>query len=275
MNRLEKRFADLRGRGDKAFVAYIMAGEPSWTSTLSIIRELDRAGVTAVELGVPFSDPIADGPVIQAAGNRSLASGVTLKSIFDNVERLRSDCDIPLLLMGYWNVFRNAGSHEVVDRAVNVGVDGFIIPDLPLEAGVDFYDEVRRRGLATVLLATELTPRDRLQQIAKAVSGFLYYVPKLGITGLDLEVTTAIRERIGEIKGLTDQPVLVGIGVKSAQDVARLVQASDGVIVGTRIVDFIDQHRDDQELPRRTAAMVAELLPGKVAAEQRKREKTS
>jgi tryptophan synthase alpha chain len=262
MNRLEERIGRLRSDGGKAFVAYVMAGEPSWPSTLNIIRELDRVGVTAVELGVPFSDPIADGPVIQAAGNRALASGVTLKSIFENVERLRSDCSIPILLMGYWNVFRAAGAAAVVEKAASAGLDGFVIPDLPLEAGEDFYGTARRRGLATVFLATELTRTERLRRIAAAVSGFLYYVPKLGITGLDLEVTAAIRERIKEIKGLTDQPVLVGIGVKSAEDVARLVETSDGVIVGTRIVDFIDRHRDDRELPRKVASMVADLLPG-------------
>ncbi len=260
-NRLVARFAGLAAGGRKAFVAYLMAGEPSRPATLEIVRELERAGVTAVELGVPFSDPIADGPVIQAAGNRALAAGVTLRAILDDVAALRERSGIPILLMGYWNVFLKAGREALLDSLSAAGVDGLIIPDLPLEADRAFYSAMGERGLAAVLLATELTRDDRLRAIAAASTGFVYYVPKLGITGLDLEVTGAIRERIHGIKALTSAPVCVGIGVKTRRDVELLTEAADGVIVGTRIVDFIDTHRAEPDIAARVGEMVRRLMP--------------
>jgi tryptophan synthase alpha chain len=259
-NRLVARLAGLAAGGGKAFVAYVMAGEPSRTATLDVVCELDRAGVTAVELGVPFSDPIADGPVIQAAGNRALSSGLTLRAILDDVAALRRRTQIPILLMGYWNVFLKAGRDAVLDAASAAGVDGLIIPDLPLEADRAFYAAMGERGLAAVLLATELTRDERLREIAAASTGFVYYVPKLGITGLDLEVTGAIRERIRGIKRLSRVPVCVGIGVKTRRDVELLTEAADGVIVGTRIVDFIDRNRAEPDLPARVGEMVRDLM---------------
>jgi tryptophan synthase alpha chain len=259
-NRLIKRFGELAASGRKAFVAYIMAGEPSMEGTPTVVRALEEAGVAAIELGVPFSDPIADGPVIQAAGNRALASGVTLHDILAMVARLRRQTQIPILLMGYWNVFLKPGREALLEQAAASGVDGLIIPDLPLEADPGFYAAATAHGIATVLLATELTRDERLAAIARASTGFVYYVPKLGITGLDLEVTGAIRERIRAIKALTPSPVCVGIGVKTRGDVDLLTEAADGVIVGTRIVEFIDQHRNDPDL----AAGVRELVRGLV-----------
>jgi tryptophan synthase alpha chain len=260
-NRLVRRLGELAAGGRKAFVAYIMAGEPSPEATAAIVRALDAAGVAAIELGVPFSDPIADGPVIQAAGNRALAAGVTLRSILATVASLRRETGVPILLMGYWNVFLKAGRERLLEEAATAGVDGFVIPDLPFEADRAFYAAARERGLCTVLLATELTSEKRLAEIAAASTGFIYYVPKLGITGLDLEVTGAIRERIRAIKSLTATAVCVGIGVKTRRDVDLLTEAADGVIVGTRIVELIDRHRADPDVAARVAEMVRALLP--------------
>ncbi len=197
----------------------------------------------------------------QAAGNRALAAGVTLRRILEDVAELRRDTQIPILLMGYWNVFLKAGREAVPDAVAAAGVDGLIIPDLPLEADRAFYAAAGERGLATVLLATELTRDDRLREIAAASTGFVYYVPKLGITGLDLQVTGAIRERIHGIKGLTRAPVCVGIGVKTRRDVELLTETADGVIVGTRIVDFIDRNRAEPDLAARVGALVRGLMP--------------
>ena len=261
MNRLAQRMDQLKKQGAKAFVAYIMAGEPSWDRAKSIICELERIGVSAVELGVPFSDPIADGPVIQAAANRALAAGVTLEQIFERVSELRKVTRMPILLMGYWNVFLQYGRQNCLEAARSAGVDGFIIPDLPLEADPDFFDLARSKELCTVLLASELTPEDRLQRIAAAASGFLYYVPQLGITGLELTAGRALEERIKLIHSLTDTPICIGIGVKTRKDVQTLTRWADGVIVGTRIVDFIHQNAERPDLPRATARFVAGLIP--------------
>jgi len=261
MNRLAQRMDQLKKQGAKAFIAYIMAGEPSWDRAKSIICELERIGVSAVELGVPFSDPIADGPVIQAAANRALAAGVTLEQIFERVSELRKVTRMPILLMGYWNVFLQYGRRNCLEAARSAGVDGFIIPDLPLEADPDFFDLARSKELCTVLLASELTPEDRLQRIAAAASGFLYYVPQLGITGLELTAGRALEERIKLIHSLTDTPICIGIGVKTRKDVQTLTRWADGVIVGTRIVDFIHQNAELPDLPRATARFVAGLIP--------------
>jgi tryptophan synthase alpha chain len=261
MNRLMQRMNQLKDCGAKAFVAYIMAGEPSWDAVQAIICELERIGVTAVELGVPFSDPIADGPVIQAAANRALARGVCLSEIFDRVSSLRGRTELPVLLMGYWNVFLQYGRERCLEAALSAGVDGFIIPDLPPEADPDFFLLARKQDLCTVLLASELTSEDRLKRILTATSGFLYYVPQLGITGLELTGGEAVESRIRLIRSLTDTPICIGIGVKTREDARRLTRYADGVIVGTRIVEFVHQHAAQSHLPQATARFVAKLLP--------------
>jgi tryptophan synthase alpha chain len=261
MNRLQKRLSQLKEQGAKAFVAYLMGGEPSWDAVQEIICELEGIGVTAVELGVPFSDPIADGPVIQAAANRALARGVSLSEIFGQVESLRSRTQLPLLLMGYWNVFLQYGRKRCLEAARSAGVDGFIIPDLPPEADPEFFELARKRDLCTVLLASELTPEDRLRRILASASGFLYYVPQLGITGLELTAGEAVENRIRLIRRLSDTPICIGIGVKTREDALMLTRHADGVIVGTRIVEFIHHHAGRPDLPRATARLVQQLIP--------------
>ena len=261
MNRLKERMAQLREQGKKGFVAYLMAGEPSWEAMLEIICALEKIGVTAVELGVPFSDPIADGPVIQAAANRALARGVCLSEIFEHVSSLRRRTQLPLLLMGYWNVFLQYGRERCLETARSAGVDGFIIPDLPPESDPEFFQLARERDLCTVLLASELTPQDRLRRILDSASGFLYYVPQLGITGLELTVGEAVRNRIRLIRSLSDTPVCIGIGVKTREDALELTRYADGVIVGTRIVEFIHQHAGQPDIAQATARLVQGLLP--------------
>jgi tryptophan synthase alpha chain len=261
MNRLTQRMEQLKKQERKAFVAYIMAGEPSWDALQGIICELERVGVSAVELGVPFSDPIADGPVIQAAANRALARGVSLSEIFERVSSLRKLTAVPVLLMGYWNVFLQYGRQRCLETARSAGVDGLIIPDLPPEADPEFFDLARKQELCTVLLASELTPPERLKRIVALASGFLYYVPQLGITGLELTAGEAVGNRIRLIRSLTDTPICIGIGVKTQEDARRLTRYADGVIVGTRIVEFIHRHAEKPDLPQATARFVAGLLP--------------
>jgi tryptophan synthase alpha chain len=251
----------LRNDGAKAFIAYIMAGEPSWEATRDIICELEQAGVSAVELGVPFSDPIADGPVIQAAANRALARGITLESIFEHVSELRSRTELPVVLMGYWNVFLQFGRERCLEVGRSAGVDGFIIADLPPEADPEFLELAAERKLCTVLLASEQTPEERLHRIADAASGFIYYVPQAGITGLELTAGQAVEERVRQIRGLTDTPICIGIGVKTRDDARSLTRYADGVIVGTRIVEFIHEHGNRPDLPGATARFVADLIP--------------
>ncbi len=261
MNRLIQRMKKIKSNGEKAFVAYIMAAEPSWEAVQSIILEIESVGVSAIELGVPFSDPIADGPVIQAAANRALARGVTLTEIFDRVAAMRELTNLPLLLMGYWNVFLKYGRERCLEAALSAGVDGFIIADLPPEADPEFFQLARERDVCTILLASELTPEDRLKRIIATTSGFLYYVPQLGITGLELKAVEAVEQRIRLIRSLTDTPICIGIGVKTRDDARKLNRYADGVIVGTRIVDFIHHQENLPDLPQAVARFVGELIP--------------
>jgi tryptophan synthase alpha chain len=261
MNRLIQRLQQLKRDNGKAFITYIMAGEPSWEAVGEIILQLEQAGVSAVELGVPFSDPIADGPVIQAAANRALARGVSLTEIFDKVAILRNRTGLPILLMGYWNVFLQYGRERCLEDAQAAGVDGFIIADLPPEADPEFFTLAGKLDLCTVLLASELTPEQRLKRIVAATSGFLYYVPQLGITGLELKAGDAVQQRIDLIRGMTDAPICIGIGIKTREDARKLTRYADGVIVGTRIVEFIHEHADQADLPQATARLVAQLMP--------------
>ena len=260
-NRLTDRLSSLRKKKQKAFIPYIMAGDPDWSATRQIILSLDRAGVAAVELGVPFSDPIADGPVIQEAGNRALERGVTLKQIFEHVKNLRRETDLPLLLMGYWNVFLQYGREETLQDAREAGVDGFIIADLPPEAEEDFFSSAKERGVCTVLLAAELSSYARLQRITETSTGFIYYVPQLGITGLDLSIGRAIEDRIRTIKSMTETSVCVGIGIKTREEATKLCAAADGVIVGTRIVQFIHEHRNDSDIGALVECFASSLMP--------------
>ncbi len=260
-NRLTDRMGSLRKEKQKAFIPYIMAGDPDWSATEQIILSLDRAGVAAVELGVPFSDPIADGPVIQEAGNRALERGVTLKQIFEQVKNLRRKTDLPLLLMGYWNVFLQHGREETLQDAREAGVDGFSIAGLPPEAEEDFFSSAKERGVCTVLLAAELSSDTRLQRIAETSTGFIYYVPQLGITGMDLSISQATEDRIRTIKAMTETSVCVGIGIKTREEATRLCKAADGVIVGTRIVQFIHEHRSDVDIGALVEGLVRSLMP--------------
>ncbi len=260
MNRLVQKMTYIQKQNRKAFIAYIMAGEPRWDAAADIILELEKAGATAIELGVPFSDPIADGPVIQAAANRALANGVTLASIFMQVKRIRENTEIPILLMGYWNVFLQYGRRKVLEDAKESGIDGFIIADLPPEAEPHFFLKARENELCTVLLASEITPDERLKTIVKTSTGFIYYVPQLGITGLNLQINDEVKSRIKKIKTMTDEPVCIGIGVKTGEHINLLNEVADGVIVGTRIVEFIEAHRDEKNIGALVGGLIDTLI---------------
>lgn len=261
MNRLVRVLDVLKSEKRKAFIAYLMAGDPDWDTLTDIILGLEEAGVTAVELGVPFSDPIADGAVIQRAAQRALARGVSLSAIFAYVGKLRARTEIPILLMGYWNNFLQHGREKTLRDAGSAGVDGFIIADLPPEAEPAFFAAANEQGLATVLLAAELTSEKRLKTILETSSGFLYYVPQSGITGQRLEIDAAVKQRIRDVRRRAQIPVCIGIGVKTGEEVRQLFSVADGVIVGTEIVGFIEKHRNEKDIARAVGVRVRSLLP--------------
>lgn len=246
MNRIEKTFKRLRGQNRKAFIAYIMAGDPSPEKTKDAVLLLERCGADIVELGVPFTDPLADGPTIQRAAERALRAGVTLKDVIGLVKDLRKDCRIPIVLMTYYNPVFRYGDERFVKDAVEAGVDGVIVPDLPPDEAGDLIRVSKSFGLATIFLLAPTSTPERIRKVARTSQGFVYYVSMTGITGSKLLVDESIRESIRNIRAATDKPIAVGFGVSTAEEAKAVSEHSDGVIIGSAIVKRL--HESPQSL---------------------------
>ncbi len=262
MNRLEATFQRLRARGEKALLAYLMAGDPTLADTEALVLELEKAGADIVELGVPFSDPIADGPVIQQAAERALRSGTTLRRILDLVVSLRAKTQIPLVLMAYYNTLRAIGEEGFCRQAVAAGVDGLIVPDMPPEEATALDAGARENGLSLIfLLAPTSTPKRRAS-VARRSHGFIYYVSLTGITGAKLSDMEDVRRNVDKIRRETKTPVAVGFGIATPQEAGQVAAFADGVIVGSAIVRRIAEHHQAQDMPARVADFVRSLKQG-------------
>ncbi|HAM50961.1 MAG TPA: tryptophan synthase subunit alpha [Nitrospiraceae bacterium] len=236
MNRIDETFRRLKADRKKALIPYIMAGDPSPEETRSTVLLLERCGADIVELGVPFTDPLADGPIIQRAAERALRAGVTLRAVIGIVRELRKDTHIPLLLMTYYNPVFKYGDERFVRDAVEAGVDGVIIPDLPPDEADSLIQLSRSAGLATVFLLAPTSTGERVKKVVKASRGFLYYVSMTGITGTRLLFDESIRESIRMIRKITDKPVAVGFGIATPDEARTVSEFADAVIVGSAIV---------------------------------------
>jgi len=243
--RMDKKFADLKAEGRPALVTYFMAGDPDYATSLAIMKALPAAGADIIELGAPFSDPMADGPAIQLAGQRALKSGQTLVRTLDMAREFRKgDQTTPLVLMGYYNPIYVHGVDKFLDEALDVGIDGLIIVDLPAEMDDELCIPALAKGINFIRLATPTTDDRRLPKVLTHTSGFVYYVSMTGITGSALPDPSKIGAAVARIKSHTDLPVCVGFGVKTAEH-ARLIGASaDGVVVGTAIVNQVANSLD-------------------------------
>ncbi len=240
MSRIDDRFAALRGENRAAFVAFVMAGDPDRDRSLEIIRGLPGAGVDLIELGMPFTDPMADGPAIQAAGQRALAAGQTMADTLAMVRAFREGDDrTPIILMGYYNPIYSMGVERFLDQAKAAGVDGLIIVDLPPEEDDELCLPAARAGLHFIRLATPTTDDRRLPAVLMNTSGFVYYVSITGITGAAAAVADEVAPEVARIKRTTDLPVCVGFGVRTPENAAAIAQVADGVVVGSAIVDQI------------------------------------
>jgi tryptophan synthase alpha chain len=259
MNRLDETLNRLKAKGEKALITYIMAGDPSLQETEQLVLELERAGADVVELGVPFSDPIADGPVIQKAAERGLRSGTSLRMILECVRRLRTDTQIPIVLMTYYNNIHAFGEAEFCRKAVEAGVDGVIVPDMPPDEAGPLRDPARQAGLHMIFLLAPTSTAARRAYVAKASGGFVYYVSITGITGAKLNDIAGVRDNVAKIRKYTKTPVAVGFGVATPDDAARLADISDGVIVGSAIVRRIGEHGQDGRLIQEVGAFVRSL----------------
>jgi len=259
MNRIDQTFERLRGIKETALIPYIMAGDPYLERTEDLVLAMEAAGADIVELGVPFSDPIADGPVIQRAGLRALKWKTSLKDVLKLTADIRKKSEIPLILMTYYNPVLKFGIARFFKEAVACGLDGVIIPDLPPEEGRAVLDGSRRSGLNWILLAAPTTPARRLRVLSSRTSGFLYYVSLTGITGAALNHFSGIKTRLAALHRMTSRPVAVGFGVSTPDQARTLSGMADGVIVGSAIVRLIEEHMDDPDLPGVVSGFVKRL----------------
>ncbi len=259
MNRIDQKFNTLRKAGKKAFIAFITAGDPSLKATEELVLAIEKAGADIIELGVPFSDPMADGPTIQSASFCSLQNGTTLKKILATVRNIRRHTDIPIALMSYYNPVFHFGEKKFVDEAVVAGVDGVIIPDLPVDEAGSLRAFALESGLATVFFLAPTTEKDRVPAIMKASTGFVYFVSVAGVTGGEQKISSDIARQVRLAKTLSDKPICVGFGVSTPEQVRAMGQFADGVIVGSAIVKEIQKHVTSKDMPLRVAALVRRL----------------
>jgi tryptophan synthase alpha chain len=236
MNRIDTTFKKLRARNKKAFIPYVMAGDPSLEKTRETVLLFERAGADIVELGVPFSDPLADGPTIQRAAERALDAGVTLRKVIGLVTDIRPACQIPIVLMTYYNPVFKYGVEGFVRDAARAGVDGVIIPDLPPEEAGELLRYSGGAHLATVFLMAPTSTEERIRKIARVSTGFIYYVSMTGITGSKLSLDSSIHESLSAIRGITKKPIAVGFGVSTPEEAKAVSESADGVIIGSAIV---------------------------------------
>jgi tryptophan synthase alpha chain len=237
MTRIDKTFADLKARGKKAFVAYVMAGDPDFDTSLELVRGLPAAGVDIIELGLPFTDPMADGPTIQLAGQRALDGGMTLDKTLALASAFReNDADTPIVMMGYYNPIYSRGVDRFLEQAREAGIDGLIIVDLPPEEDEELCLPAQAAGLNFIRLATPTTDDKRLPKVLQNTSGFVYYVSITGITGAAEAQAGDVGPEVARIKRGTDLPVVVGFGIKTPEQARAIGGVADGVVVGSAIV---------------------------------------
>ncbi|MEP1817216.1 MAG: tryptophan synthase subunit alpha [Nitratireductor sp.] len=266
--RIDRRMATLKEQGRPALVTYMMGGDPDYDSALSVMRALPQAGADIIELGMPFSDPMADGPAIQAAGLRALKGGQTLKKTLAMATDFRADDDeTPIVLMGYYNPIYSYGVAAFLKDAKAAGIDGLIVVDLPPEMDAELCVPALEAGLNFIRLATPTTDDKRLPTVLQNTSGFVYYVSMTGITGSALPDTSRVGEAVGRIKAHTPLPVCVGFGVKSPEQAAAIAAVADGVVVGTAIVNTVAATLDaDGQRGADPAAAVSSLVASLKAA---------
>ena len=242
MGRIGERFAKRRAEGKPAFVAFLTAGDPSLDGTVEAALALERAGADVLELGVPFSDPLADGPVIQRASERALARGVTLSRVLETVRRIRAHSELPLLLFSYYNPLLQHGLERLAGDAKAAGVDGALVTDLPPEEAGEWIAAARAHDVDTVFLASPTSPPDRLELVAKTSRGFVYAISRTGVTGERQALSGDARPLVERLRALTAVPVALGFGLSTPEQVREAAAVADGVVVGSALVRFLEEH---------------------------------
>lgn len=244
-SRIKTTFEKIKKEGRKAFIPYIMTGDPSIEKTKDIVSLFEEIGADIVELGVPFSDPLADGPTIQRASERALSNGINLRKVLNFVKDIRGDVKIPIVLMTYFNPVFKYGIDNFISEAKDKGIDGIIIPDLPPDEAGDFIKHARKALLDTIFLLAPTSTEDRIKKVTKASSGFIYYVSITGITGSSLLFDGSMESLISRIRKHTNKPIAVGFGVSTPEEASAVAKISDGVIVGSAIIKKLYENPND------------------------------
>ena len=256
MSRIDEKFRQLRSTGRKAFIPFLTAGDPSLDATLEIVLAMENAGADIIELGVPFSDPIADGPVIQRATERALKAGASLSRIFDLVRKIRISSEIPLLLFSYYNPLLNHGLTELARIGADIGLDGILASDLTIEEAPQFVDVVNAAGLNSVFLVSPTSSEERIERIAEVSTGFLYAVSRTGVTGTSDTLSGELVGFLQHLRRHTESPIAVGFGISRPEHVRAVWTVADGAVVGSAIVSQIEKELDSGRL----AESVDELI---------------
>ena len=268
MSRIKNTFNRLRKKNEKALIPYLMAGDPDLAATKELVLALEKAGCDIIELGAPFSDPLADGPTIQKAALRSLRHHTSIKDVLALVAEVRTVSKIPLIVMTYYNLIFHYGEDRFVNDAAAAGLDGIILPDLPPEESGALQTAAKKAGLDTIFLLAPTSTDERIKVVARASQGFIYYVSLTGVTGstVGLQQST-ITDQIAKIKSLTDKPVAVGFGIATPDQAAQVASwGADGVIVGSALVKVIEQYAGSPDLVDQASGFVKALKQGVLAA---------
>jgi tryptophan synthase alpha chain len=260
MNRIVERFARLKRERQKGFIVYLGAGDPNLEATRQLALAFDSLGVDVLELGVPFSDPLADGPVNQLAAQRGLESGTTPPKVLETVAAIRRESQIPIVLYIYFNLVHRRGVEQFIRDAAQAGVDGLLVLDLPPEESDSYEALMRQAGLCNIYLVAPTTPEDRIELIVKRAAGFIYYVSREGVTGMQSKVADTIAQMTAKIRAHTTLPIAVGFGISTPEQAKIVAASAEAVVVGSAIVDQVARHGKTPDLIKRVSDFVESLV---------------
>ncbi len=259
MNRIVQKFAQLQQAKQKGFIVYIGAGDPNLAATLQLALAFDKAGVDVLELGVPFSDPLADGLVNQLAAQRGLESGTTPPKVLATVAAIRKESQVPVVLYIYFNLIHKVGMEKFINEAAQAGVDGLLVLDLPPEESDNYEALMKQAGLCNIYLAAPTTPEARIELIVKRATGFVYYVSREGVTGMQTKVADTIGAMTAKIRAHTKLPIAIGFGISNPEQAKAVAQHAEAIVVGSAVVNQIAEHGKSPELVARVGAFVKSL----------------
>jgi len=258
-NAIGRQFQKCRQSGGKALITYISAGDPDLNTTKELVLSMEKNGADMIELGIPYSDPVADGPIIQRASLRALQKGITIEAVFGLTASLRQSTGIPLILMVYYNSILQYGEPHFLEQCRRTGVDGLIIPDLPLEESEELRLAAERCGVDVIMLVAPTTPPERIARIASASRGFLYCVSVTGVTGTQDKLDSGLAGFLGLVRSQTELPLAVGFGISTPEQAGQASQLADGVIVGSAVIKAVERHLGKLDLPDRVGEFVGSL----------------